>query len=79
MPRGETSRLLREAGPVMCASPVNDSVYLTVTDTGSEARPFATTTMVEAPVSMPVDGMKVADTIAFPVATPIVLKFLVRP
>ena len=45
--------------------------------TGLDAIPFATTAIVLAPSSIPAGIVKWVETIAFPVATPIELCFLV--
>jgi hypothetical protein len=50
-----------------------DFLYCTVTCTGTEGMPLATTTRLLAPVSMPDGTSKFVDTILLPVATPMVL------
>ena len=47
--------------------------YLTVTDTATDEMPLATTCSVLAPLSIFVGTSKLVDTIAEPVATPMVL------
>jgi len=48
-------------------------VQFTVIDTGADGIPFAITTSVLAPVSVPEGTSKFVDTVLVPVATPIVL------
>jgi hypothetical protein len=51
----------------------SDPCYCTVTDTGADGMPLATTTSELAPVSVPDATSKLVETVALPVATPIVL------
>lgn len=52
--------------------------YCTVTETGCDGIPFATTSSWLAPFSMPEGTSKFVETVVFPVATPIVLWSCVR-
>ena len=71
-----SSEVLIGLGLVMLMQPWSIDVYsygFTVMLAGWEGIPFATTSSVLAPVSAPEGTSKLVDTIADPVATPIVL------
>jgi hypothetical protein len=63
-------------GRVICSESI--PAYCTVTATAVDGMPFATTTRLLAPVSMPEGTSKWVDTVFVPVATPIVLWLCVR-
>jgi hypothetical protein len=70
-----------EAGEDRCAVGAEKSsakFQFTVTDTAADGIPFAITTSVLAPVSAPLGTSKFVETVALPVATPIVLWSWVR-
>jgi hypothetical protein len=68
LPRDKRRRI-----EVIRAKEARATVQFTVMDTGLDGIPFAITTSVLAPVSMPEGTSKFVDTVLWPVATPIVL------
>ena len=76
--RKATSRILEENQGSGIVTQSQRFLYCTVTLTGADGMPLATTTRLLAPVSAVFGTSKLVDTIFVPVATPMVLGLCVR-
>jgi len=76
--RKATSRILKENQGSGIVTQPQRFLYCTVTLTGAEGMPLATTTRLLAPVSAVFGTSKLVDTIFVPVATAMVLGLCVR-